>query len=267
MTLVDVHLHSRFSFDSDETQSNYIKKAKKMGAGVLGFCEHFDYDAYLYGDDIGLCDLDTYFETIDSLRVRHPDIKILAGVEFGYSEKAEDKYIDLERKYPFDYVVMSVHTLPKYGDFFNGKVFEDRTLNGAYDDYLSAVLKSVLSPAGSDIIAHIGYPERYCEKENSSLVYSEHAEIFDSILTAIIETGKCLEINTSTAGLEKDFFPDTSVLDRYIELGGKKFSFGSDAHSAQRFMDKADAVKTYLTSRGIEKMRYFEARKQVEYSI
>ncbi|MCD8201010.1 MAG: histidinol-phosphatase HisJ family protein [Clostridia bacterium] len=265
--IVDIHLHSTFSFDSDEDPENYVRKAAELDVPAIGFCEHYDYDAYLQGDDLGLLECDRYFDAVYALRRKYPGIKILAGVEFGYSRAAIEKYGEMEERYPFDYVVCSVHTLDGYGDFYNGRAFVGRPYKEAYTDYLAAVLESVESPVDSQIIAHIGYPERYCKEKNPGIVYSDYPSLLDKILLNVIHTGKCLEINTSAAGTGKDFFPDKTVTDRYVELGGRKFTFASDAHSAERYLDGQEKAKNLLLSYGIDKMYYFENKKEIEYPI
>ncbi len=160
--MVDLHLHSRFSHDSSELQRNYILKAIEYGENTLGFSEHYDYDAVLDGEDIAPADCKLYAENLSSLRNEYPEMTLLYGIELGYRGDAEAHYAQLLEKYPFDYVICSVHTLPGYGDFYHGKVFAERELQDIYDDYFDAVLKSVTSGLDFQIVGHIGYCERNC---------------------------------------------------------------------------------------------------------
>lgn len=100
------------------------------------------------------------------------------------------------------------------------------------------------------IVGHIGYPSRYAPFGDRRMLYADHAAMFDKILKAIVARGVCLELNTSTKS-ETEFLPDKSIAERYIELGGREFTFGSDAHDLKRFGEKEDKVKAFLSERGM----------------
>ena len=97
--LVDLHLHTRFSFDSREAMENYIEKAKECGASALGFSEHYDYDAYVDGADIPETDIAAYTAYLDGLKQRSGNVKLLKGIEFGYRDFAVDEYKKLIDKF------------------------------------------------------------------------------------------------------------------------------------------------------------------------
>ncbi len=108
--LTDLHVHSSFSYDSEEITEHYIRKAIERGDERIGFVQHYDYDCFLTGDKTPLCDLDAYKNEIGRLKnVYGEKIKIFFGIEFGYDERVENRYADLADKYKFDYVIHSVH--------------------------------------------------------------------------------------------------------------------------------------------------------------
>lgn len=264
--MVDIHLHSSFSHDSDEVQENYIKRAIGLGESTLGFSEHYDYDAVLQGDDLPLADCTAYKNNLYALSRKYQKITLLYGIELGYSKQAESRYKKLIADNSFDYVICSVHSLPQYGDFYHGRAFEGRTVKEAYNDYFNAVLESVKSDLDFQIVGHIGYCERYCPFPNSEIRYVDYAEIIDEILKEIIRRDKCLEINTSTGG-KGGFLPETAIIKRYIQLGGKALSFASDAHSADKYLRGCDIVTDFLKECGIFKLRYYKDKRPIEYNI
>jgi histidinol-phosphatase (PHP family) len=265
--MIDVHIHTRHSFDSSELPQNYINAAISNGVPTIGFSEHYDYDAFLDGADITLCDLDAYVADINSLRKTNTNTDILCGIEFGYTGIAVPTYKKLTQNYPFDYVINSVHTLPARGDSYFPSFFTGRTIRQSYIDYFNAVLASVKADYDFQIIGHIGYVSRYCKGENSKINYKDYAEIFDEILKEIINRGKCLEINTSSGEEGSDFLPDKDVIERYLQLGGNKLSFASDAHKSCDYLRKSQLVKSYLTSIGIKQLCYFKSRNCIYYDI
>ena len=266
--MVDLHLHSKFSFDSNEEPSAYVESARRLGCDRLGFSEHYDYDAYLDGaKDIALCDIESYYKNIKTLRAESQKPEILFGIEFGYRKQAIAHYNSLSQKFSFDYVINSVHTLKCRGDCYHSSFFEGRTLKEAYRDYLKGVLESVTSDLDYDIVGHIGYVSRYRKGENARLEYSEYSDILDDILVAIIKKCKCLEVNTSCGSSGSMFLPDESIIERYLALGGKMLSFGSDAHRATDYLRSRDKFLKFMTEHGVKELIFFIQRKPNFYPI
>lgn len=265
--LIDVHIHSDFSFDSEEKTENYLNKAKELGVPAIGFSEHYDYDAYLDGADIGLTDIPKYLSFMRVLKAEAAGQKILCGIELGYSKAAVEHYKEIAAIADFDYIINSVHTLPGYGDSYFPAYFNGRTTREAYSDYFKAVLDSVKAPYDYQIIGHIGYVSRYNSRDDGKIKYEDYADIIDEILTEIIRRDKCLEINTSVGKTDSSFLPDKDIIQRYFELGGSKLSFGSDAHKACDYLRNYMSVTEFLNYVGVTKLYYYKNRKPVEYKL
>ncbi len=265
--LIDIHLHSRFSFDSEENPEKYIVKAKESGVPVIGFSEHYDYDAFLDGADISLADIQEYSACLSEYKKICEDPHILFGIEFGYSKAAVEKYKTLAERYNFDYIINSVHTLPNRGDSYYPRYFEGLTTRRAYENYFNAVLESVDAPFDYQIIGHIGYVSRYNDAPDKRIIYADYKSIIDEILLRMISKGKCLEINTSSGKSGCDFLPDRDILIRYCELGGELMSFGSDAHKCPDYARKEELLAGFLREIGVKKLYYYKNRKPVAYDI
>lgn len=263
----DLHLHTKFSFDSNEEMENYINASKRKDEPVLGFSEHYDYDAVLDGAEISVADIDAYKKSVVNLRAKNMDREILFGIEFGYRDDSVAKYRELIERYEFDYVINSVHTLKERGDCFHNRFFEGRSLEDSYFDYFRAVLESVKAEWDYQIVGHIGYVSRYRTGENVKICYSDFSGIIDEILSEIIKRDKCLEINTSTGSSGSHFLPDEDIIARYLRLGGTKLSFGSDAHAVNDYLHKEREAYAFLKTIGINKLYYYKNRKPVAYDI
>lgn len=264
---VDVHLHSDFSFDSDEKCENYLTAANKAGVPVIGFSEHYDYDALTDGADITVADIPKYVAEIKNLKTRYQKPEILCGIEVGYRDSVVGHYRQLIDRYDFDYVINSVHTLAGRGDCYHDGFFEGRTLKSSYFDYFKAVLESVRADFDFQIIGHIGYVSRYRSGDGSRILYSDFSDIIDEILSEIIKRDKCLEINTSSGRSKGSFLPDCDIIERYLQLGGEKLSFGSDAHRAADYLRKQGELAEFLKSVGVKRLFYYKNRKPVAYNI
>lgn len=263
--MTDLHIHTDLSFDSEEKMQNYVRTAAANGDEALGFSEHYDYDVILSGGNMAhIPDLSAFFAEAERLSTAFPSVKILKGVELGYCAEAVPHYKALLKENSFDYAILSVHTLAGRGDCYYPEFYDGLTREQAYSSYLRAVLESVKSDLNFQIVGHIGYIARYAPYKDKRLEYKDFSELFDEILKTVIARGLHLEINTSSKGTEGDFLPDISVIERYIALGGVNFTFGSDAHSLQRYREREKLVRQFLLSHGINEIGRFEKGKPIK---
>lgn len=252
--LADLHVHTKFSYDSQELPQRYIERALELGCSYVGFSEHYDLDNAANGEPTAVCDVVEYGRETDRLRSEYGGrITVLKGVELGFDERVQAEYKRMLSDHSFDYVINSVHSLPGLGDCYYPRFFASKSKEQAYGDYLNALLKSVNADYEYHIIGHIGYVSRYAKFEKSALVYKDFAKILDEILRAIIARGVSLEINTSVGSSGSRFLPDESILLRYLELGGDKFTYGSDAHSAEKYSLREEKAAAFLRENGISR--------------
>ena len=112
------------------------------------------------------------------------------------------------------------------------------------------IRKSLDVPYHYDIVGHIGYLARYVSYEDRSFNLEQFGEEIDDILQTIIQKDKILEVNSSTKQLPQLCMPDLNILQRYYDLGGRKVSFGSDAHDTFRFLEKREQIVVALKQIG-----------------
>lgn len=265
--MIDLHIHTLYSFDSDEAAENYLEKAVANGDKTVGFVDHYDLD--LIVEDLPhkqeLFDIEARSSRLAQLQKSFPSVEILSGIEFGYSPKAIEVYRQLLKKHNFDYSMLSVHTLPEKGDFYYQSVYEKMSSKHIYMLYLQRVYESVCADLDFEIVAHLGYLMRYVPYLNKTLVFDESYELLDRILKKIIERNLFLEINMSGKG--EWGCPEKLILDRYIQLGGKNFTLGSDAHVLANYKRNFNAAKDYLLSKGIDGTYHFKAHKPIKDSF
>lgn len=250
--ICDMHVHTYFSSDSQENPENYVKRAISLGQKYIGFSDHYDYDCYLWNVPTKLPNLELRTQTLNSLKQKYADkITVVIGLELGYAQQAEPHYKRLIGEGGYDYLINSVHALKGRGDCYFSEFFKGKTKEQAYSDYLNAVYQSVNADFNYGIIGHIGYVARNSPYQRQELLYSDFAEQIDKILLAIIKRDVCLEINGAVGKNSAKFTPDCDILLRYIQLGGKNFTYGSDAHRTDAYFRKAEEAKTFLIQNGI----------------
>ena len=260
--LTDFHTHTTYSHDGKNTPAEMFAAAQRAGIAFYGVSEHFDYD---YDDTLMSEELFKYTRNSDpeelfhGLRHLQEDyegvMNVAIGAEFAFSEneKVQGRYALTYEKYRPDFVINSVHSIggidfayvdyAKNADFYNDK-------KKIYGEYLRLVRASLDAPYPYDIVGHIGYAARYVSFEDKTIYLEEFGEQIDDILLTIIRKDKILEINTANKTLPNRTLPAEHIIERYFALGGRKVSFGSDAHFVERIADKRDEVVAMLKKIG-----------------
>ena len=269
MILTDLHTHSTFSSDGRSDLVNMIQTAKSCGLRYYGVSEHFDLDDYsikLYG----LIDAESYFTRARQLqrRFNNGGFTFLAGGEFNYVSDSSvwDKFASVVDRYNPDFVVNSVHVVDGV-ECFRREYFDGKTQQYAFSRYLEQVLKSLDAPYHYDIVGHVGYVARNAPYEHRKISYVDYADLYDEILKKIVQKNVILEVNSSARGAESEFLPDTDVLRRYFELGGRKISFGSDAHNIDRIAEKRDSICAILQQIGFAYITVPYRGKHIEIKL
>lgn len=153
-------------------------------------------------------------------------LNLCFGIEASYdsSKAAKEAYQRTIAKYPFDVVINSVHCVDGYDVYFK-MAFLFKTKKRVYRRYLETILESLDAPYQYDIVAHIGYIAHGAPYRDKLLRYKDFPNEIDAILKGIISRDKALEIN-----FHHEMAPQRDIIERYYELGGRKISYGSDAH-------------------------------------
>ncbi|MEA3423229.1 MAG: histidinol-phosphatase HisJ family protein [Bacillota bacterium] len=261
----DHHVHTEYSPDSSGDMEKYILRAKMLKQDEIMFTDHIDIGS---PDEMfkKLIDYDQYFQQVSELKKKY-DIDIKVGVEMGYQKNFHYEIEDFVKRYPFDFVIASIH-FGEGMDFYSGDFFRGKTQKEAYFRYFEIVEDMVDNFNDFDVVGHLDYITRYGDFTDKKYDYEEFSEIIDRILSKIIEKGKGIEINTS--GLRNElqvFHPKREVVQRYLQLGGKVITIGSDAHFVDDYSAGINEAMELLKKLGIKKINTFEKRISGKYSL
>ena len=274
MQQTDIHTHTKFSADGRSSIEEMVSAAMQKGLAWYGIAEHFNYDydrlhLAIDGEEVPPIDERAYFTRARRLqRELKGKLHLLVGAEFGYdnANSTLQRYIETQEEFAPDFVVNSVHTCLGMDCYFphycNGKSKEY-----AYNAYLYRVLESLDAPYRYDIVAHIGYCSRNATYPDPKMRYEDYADVLDEILKRIVERGKILEVNSSAKTAGSPFIPDTDILERYFQLGGRMVSFASDAHDTSRVADRRDIVVAALKKVGFNYLTVPDKGKYLQIEI
>lgn len=273
MIQADMHMHTWFSTDSEACPCDMADEAVRKGLKTICFTDHFDKDDLEWGEE-GIFDMDAYFVEMQKLQEEYAGkLNIRIGIELGLRTYLKDYYEELTKKYPFDFVIGSVHNVPYkkdaegnilYTDPAAEKLFTDRTDKEAYRLMMETTLENVRTSDCFQALGHLDYVVRYGKSREKEYSYTDYADIIDEILKLLIEKEKGLEVNS--AGLKYGLpfaHPHPDVLKRYRELGGEIITIGADAHKPEHIAYDFAKAEEILKSCGFKYYTEFFEQKPV----
>ena len=263
----DVHMHSTFSSDSKSCPEEMILGSIEKGLEIICFTDHFDKDNMDWGAE-DIFDPEKYFEKMVQIREQYRDrLRIRIGVELGLQPHLGSYYEEFVKKYPFDFVIGSVHSAERT-DIAQKKVFAGRTDGEAYRIIFQEMLEDVKAFSGFDVFGHVDYVARYGREKEKEYSYQRYADEIDAILRLLIDKGCGIELNMSGIKYGLPFaHPHTDVLKRYRELGGELITVGADGHRPDHIAYDFHKVKDILEGCGFTYYAEFEERKPHFYKI
>lgn len=224
----DYHMHTRLCKHANGDPIDYAKRAVELGMTEIGFSEHApmirdDYDSWHMDYD----DIEPYLENVEKARRAFPQLTIRIGLEVDYLPGHEEWIQRISDKYPWDYLIGSVHYVDEAWDFDNPEKL-DQWRSGDVDAIWRVYFELLGQSVASDLFDIVGHAD-LCKKF-AFYPSKPPVEFAIEFLDTVQRCGKAIEINT--AGLRKDckeMYPAPAILKearkREIPL-----TFGADAH-------------------------------------
>ena len=280
----DYHVHTAFSDDSDYAMEEVVKDAIAMGLDGLCFTDHVDYGIKKDWDEpggmiyrkggvgepdqmpIANVDYPVYYETFQKVQSLYKDkIDLKFGLEFGMQAHTIDKYEKLFARFPFDFIILSVHEVEDK-EFWSQDFQQGRTQQEYNERYYEELLYLVQNYHNYSVLGHMDLITRY-DKEGT-YPFEKLKPILTKILKIVIADGKGIEVNTSSHryGLT-DLTPSRDILRLYHVLGGKILTIGSDSHKPEHLGAFIDETKQELKDLGFEKFCTFAKMKPVYHEL
>lgn len=234
----DYHVHTEFSDDSVYPLLDVVRDAAGMGLEEICLTDHVDYGIkvdwdsgqeirYRNGEPYANVDYPRYVSRIEEARRLYGDrIRVKLGLEFGMQVHTIPQYETLFRRYPFDFIILSVHQVEDKEfwtqDFQRSKTQEEYNLR-----YYEELLSLVRQYKNYSVLGHVDLITRY--DQAGEYPFEKVRPILTEIFRQVISDGKGIELNTSyhRYGL-KDTTPARAILELYRELGG------ADPHHRKR---------------------------------
>ncbi len=263
--LFDLHTHhDRCGHARGKIQS-YIEAAIEKGMAAVGISDHSPYfaeeeDRPYPGITMGKSEFEGYVQEVLQLKEKYAGkIDVLLGVEADFFPQHVEVYRSFLDKYPFDYIIGSVHYVEDVSIFKKGRwdglsKREKVRVKEAYYSLIEQSARSGLFQILGHIDAMKGFYPSFSSIETNAI---------EKTLKIIGEHDVAIEINTS--GKTKDcggWYPSDKILE-VAKHYGVAVTFGSDAHDPERVGDDFEFVRERLKEIGFTEWVYFKEKKRI----
>lgn len=267
--LIDYHTHhARCGHASGELE-DYVKRGIEIGLSQIGLSDHMplihvDPADYLPGMAMAMEELPKYVEEAFELKAKYKDqIDVRVGLEGDYIEGYEEQIAEIIHRFPWDYVIGSVHFLGEWDitDYRQLAGWEGRNVNEVFRQYYDAVQKAARTRL-YDFIGHIDVIKRfgYTPTEDMTALERETLDIIKAYDGAI-------ELNAS--GLRHQaghMYPSPSMLEYAYQIG-LPVTIGSDAHQPEKLAENLEEAVKLLKNIGFTQISTFCSRERTLISF
>jgi histidinol-phosphatase (PHP family) len=247
--MLDYHVHSTFSPDGEMTMEEACRQAVSLELKEVAVTDHMDIDLPDNEKAFQIKDMNQYISELERIREDFKGrLKVKKGIEIGLQDWTLEMAADLTVKYPFDFVIASVHLVNGEDPYFR-TYFHTRDKIKSYTDYYHTILDLLKDYDNFNVLGHLDYFRRYSPYEYKPQDYRIGLDLTEAILRLLVQKGKGIELNT--AGFRHSSnqpHPHPEVLKWFRELGGEIVTIGSDAHNA--------AFIGYEYKRAVECLKY-----------
>ncbi len=274
---IDYHVHTRYSDDSSYMMEDVIKDAIEKGIEEICITDHVDYgikydwdevETMVYRDGMPLANVDyvNWEKELKSLQEKYKrQINIKMGMEFGMQVHTIDRYQQLFHRYPFDFIILSVHQVEDQ-EFWTQDFQKGRTQQEYIERYYQELENLVTLYKDYSVLGHMDLIVRY--DENGLYPFDQIKPMIQKILNIVIKDEKGIEVNTSyhRYGLN-DMTPSRDILKLYRDLGGKIITIGSDSHKKEHLGAYIQSAKDELKKLGFEYYCTYEQMKPIFHRL
>jgi len=263
--LTDTHNHTKhYSSDAKMSIEGLIRGCIDKNIRRVVITEHYDLD-YPCKDECFEFDISDYGKNFPlwkelSRSLNGPEL--LMGIEIGWQEHLKLRINEAASSLPFDQIILSEHVF-KGNDVYFLTDLELMSAQERQSQYIYNLALMANQIENYNIIAHYDYIDRYLPASKSGVFYDNCPDEFDYLFETLIKRDKALEINTGS--IEKniakglsDPMPDARIIKRYLDMGGKLITLGSDSHISDTLGNHFERAETFLSNLKVKEVCYFK---------
>ena len=255
--MFDQHVHSSFSFDSNENLENYINVSNNSDIITT---EHLDFENPIINYKDSSIDYLKYVGQIKNLNKKYSN-KFFLGIEIGYTPNSEKRIEDFLKDKNFNLKLLSIHQNGNY-DYMcvNKKLI---SLEALIQEYFEQMIRALESSIEFNVLAHFEYGIRIIDISVTDFD-SLASKFLNKIIELIVKKEIAFEVNTKSMYKYKKENLYSYMIEKYLNKSGKLFTLGSDAHNIKDYAYKFDEARKFLLTRNIKEIILFKDKIKME---
>lgn len=275
--LADYHVHTEFSDDSVYPMEQVVKDAIRLHLDEICITDHVDYGIkvdwdsgeeilFRHGEPLANVDYPRWAMALQRVRdIYGGSVGIKMGMEFGVQTHTIPQYEALFRRYPFDFIILSIHQAEDK-EFWTQDLQRGRTQREYNERYYEEMLNVVRAYSHYSVLGHMDLIKRY---DQAGVYPFEKVKPFAAeILKIVIANGRGIEVNTSSHryGLSGSM-PSEELLRLYRDLGGSIVTIGSDSHAPAHLGTYLREAQEQLKELGFQHFCTYERMRPVFHHL
>lgn len=263
LDLVDYHIHTARCGHAFGEMQAYVERAVQVGLPEMGFSDHI----FLYwlpedqrDPELAMPEdqFNAYVQDVQRLQHAYPEIAIRLAVEADFILDAESTLKSVLSRYPWDYVLGSVHFIGEWG-MDDGRYlsqYDTWDIDELYEHYFGLILKAANS-GHFDTMAHLDLVKKFGHRARKELT-----DLYGRVARGLAQAGVAIEVNT--AGLRKpigELYPHLDLLTA-CRKAGVPATLGSDAHAPEEVGLGLPLAIEHLHAAGYERILTYRNRRR-----
>ncbi len=262
--IIDTHIHSTFSWDSEMKVEDIVSMAKEKKIYHIGLAEHLDFHSnhkksYMFFD---------YENCMGKInKVKNDFVNLSAGIEAGEPYLYIDEYEKYLEGKKFDFIMGSVHWIEDLSPVEDRYFLKFKKIEDAYKIYFEEEYK-LIRYGNFDVAPHLTLVHRNGKKFEKEFSYQKYKKEIDDILKLLIQKNIALEINCSGLRMAaEDFIPDKEIIKAYTDMGGNLITVGSDSHRYNQLFFGIEKAYKLLEELNVKELTVFKERKPIKIPL
>ncbi|MBD3345739.1 MAG: histidinol-phosphatase HisJ family protein [Chitinivibrionales bacterium] len=268
--LVDYHVHTPYCGHAQGKIVEYIESAIAAELTEIGFADHLGR-YYLsrsqkrrywdWGMDEAACE--RYFEEISGLQDAYKDdITIKIGLEVDYVAGVEDIAEKITDQFPFDFLLGSLHCIPRFGWRHLAETSVDDT-SKIFAEYFIQACECLKSDT-FQTLAHLDFIWRYTKWPRRKTI--DVFKLINETVACAAQSNSCIEINANGYLWSQLYQVRGGDPFEHMVKAIKEYkvpiTIGSDAHSPAHVAKIFPQLIEYLRHWGIKNVSVFTRKKR-----
>jgi len=224
-TVADYHVHTKASPDGEGSMQDYVRRAEQRKVEEVGFSDHILLQHLDGRSGFLVHAMPAYVQEFLAFK-KKAGIPVKLGAEVDFFPDMIEEVGAFIRKYPFDYVIGSVHVMGEWSidDPSTRDEYLRRDPFQTYEEYFRLV-REMCACRLFDVLGHPDLIKIFGTRPQEDLT-----QLYEDTAETIARSKMCAEINAK--GLSRpcrEIYPSEQLL-RVLHDHGVPIVFGSDAH-------------------------------------